>query len=168
MLQAGLWGVAGFFIGGFIEEIALPLPSPVIFVGAKIFFVRPLSFVVLLKIFLLVILPLALGALLASLLVYGVCFKWGRKAVDYLSKWTRVTWTDVEAVRAKLSQGRSEEWTLFITRSIPFAPTKVFNIAAGILRMNTVRFTLIVLVANVIKFSILFFSISILGVTTIF
>lgn len=154
--QAGAIGVAGFALGGVVEELFLPFPTPLLLVGAGYFVGEPMSPMLITKMIGLVIMPIALGATFGSLVIYGLCYKGGKVVIDRFSKWLRFTWADVEKVRAKLNAAHSDEWVLFLTRAVPFGPTKLFNAAAGVVRMDVYKFTLIVFVATLIRITMLF------------
>lgn len=154
--QAGAIGVAGFALGGVVEELFLPFPTPLLLVGAGYFVGEPIGLMLVVKMLGLVILPIALGATFGSLVIYGLCYKGGKIVIDRFSKWLRFSWADVEKVRSRLNAGRSDEWVLFLTRAVPFGPTKLFNAAAGVVRMDPYKFTLIVFTATLIRITLLF------------
>lgn len=140
ILHAGAIGAFGFFIGALLEEVAFPLPSPLLLVGVAFFFGKPITFVTVLKILGMVILPITLGATIGSLIIYGLAYYGGYAAVAKFNKRLGFSWEDVDKFRQKLSRVRSDELILFLSRCLPFTPTTLITIAAGILRMNPLVF----------------------------
>lgn len=163
IMQTGPLAVLGFFIGGFIEEVFLPVPTPLLLLGAMFFNNEPVTIITFAKAVSLVILPISMGATLGSLLFFGAGYAGGRAAIDRFPKWMKISWQDVEKIRIKLSTRRSDELALFVLRCVPFGPTKIPNVAAGIVRMNPYIFTTLVFVGTMIRISLLFSGLLLFG-----
>lgn len=157
VLSAGAWGALGFFVGAFLEEIALPLPSPLLLIGVAFFVGKPLlSVVILSKILFMVILPITVGATLGSFLVYILAYYGGKSAIDRWGKRWGVTWDEVEKFRAKMSKTRSDEMVLFLSRCLPFTPTTLLTIIAGIVRMNPWVYVVLTFLGILVRVTALF------------
>ncbi|MBX4199182.1 VTT domain-containing protein [Candidatus Parcubacteria bacterium] len=143
ILQAGAWSTLGFFVGAFLEEVAFPLPSPLLLVGVAFFFGKPITIAAIGKMLGTVILPITFGATLGSLVVFGIAYSGGRVAITKFSKYLGFSWDEVEKVRVKLASKHSDEWTVFVSRCIPYTPTTIVTVLAGIVRMNVWKFILL-------------------------
>ena len=163
VLGAGAWGALGFFVGAFIEEVAFPLPSPLLLIGVAFFFGKPITLAAIGKMLGTVILPISLGATLGSLVIFGIAYSGGRVAITKFSKYLGFTWDDVEKVREKLAKRTSDDWTVFISRCIPYSPTTIVTVLAGIVRMDAVRFTLLTFAGIFIRVAGLFFGAFLFG-----
>lgn len=165
VLQAGAWGALGFFVGAFLEEVVFPFPSPLLLVGVAFFFGKPLGISIIGTMLWSVILPIALGATAGSLIMYGASYYGGRTLIDRFSKWFGFTWSDVEKMRASLATKKSDEWVLFLSRCLPFTPTTILTVVAGIIRMNPWVFVVITFAGIFVRVATLFVGAFIFGST---
>lgn len=164
VLQAGTLGAAGFFIGAFLEEVALPLPSPLLLIGVAFFVGQPLfSLSVIGKITFVVILPISAGAALGSLVIYGLTYAGGKSAIDRFGKRLGINWGDVLKLQEKLSHRKSDEAVLFFSRCLPFTPTTLITALAGIIRMNVWIFLGLTFAGIFVRVSVLFAGALLLG-----
>ncbi len=165
VLSAGAWGAVGFFAGAFLEEVAFPFPSPLLLIGVAFFFGKPVTFAIIIRMLWSVILPIATGATLGSLVIYGIAYSGGKIAVIKFSKRLGFSWDDVEKIREKLSTRRSDEIVLFLSRCLPFAPTTLVTIAAGIVRMNPILYIMLTFLGICIRVTGLFVGALLFGQT---
>lgn len=153
---AGVWAGVGFFVGAFLEELALPFPSPLLLIGASLFVGRAVSLVTIFKIAGLVVLPITLGATLGALVIFGIAYSGGKAIIDRLTRWLGFGWDDVERFRSKLQTRKSDEWLVFVTRCLPFTPTTLVTAVAGVVRMNPLVFTLVTFLGILVRVLALF------------
>ncbi|MBX4195348.1 VTT domain-containing protein [Candidatus Parcubacteria bacterium] len=163
VLQAGAWGALGFFLGALLEEVAFPLPSPLLLIGVAFFFGKPITAAVIVKMLASVIVPICIGATIGSLIIYGLAYSGGKVTIDKFSRWLGFSWADVEKLRQKLAAKSSDEWALFLSRCIPFTPTTLITVVAGVIRMNPLTFMLITLTGIFIRVTALFVGAMIFG-----
>lgn len=156
-MQAGPWGSLGFFVGAFLEEVVFPLPSPLLLIGIAFFFGKPVSALIIGKMLLTVVLPITLGATLGSLVIYAVAYSGGRPLVMKYSRLFKFSWDDVEKMRTKLMAKKSDELAIFISRCIPYMPTALVTVAAGVMRINVWRFSIVTFVGIFVRVAGLFF-----------
>lgn len=132
------------FLGGVIEEIIVPIPSPLISMAAGYFLIEPnLSLgKAALKIITVVSLPFAFGATLGSLLVYGLTFVGGKPLVCRMERFLDVSWKEIEKVEKRFSKGKKDEFLIFILRAIPVVPISLISAACGFLRISWQEFIL--------------------------
>ncbi len=156
VLTAGALAALGFFLGAFLEEAVLPFPSPLLLLGAGLFIGKIVTVTILLKMIIIVILPIALGATLGSLVVYTLAYSGGKALINKFSRWLGFAWDDVERLRQKLQNRRSDELVLFLVRCLPFTPTSLVTAIAGVVRMNPWVFTLITFAGILVRVLVLF------------
>lgn len=163
VLEPGILGAVGFFLGAVLEELVAPLPSPLLLIGAAFFFGKPLSLYLLLKVMWYVILPITLGATVGSLIVYAIAYHGGKTAIIRMEKWLGLSWESIEKGRARLSKNKSDELILLLSRSLPFSPTTLVTIVAGVIRMNVWMYTIITFLGVFIRVTVLFVGALIFG-----
>jgi len=130
------WGGYGVFIGMILESSILPVPSEIILVTAGIAGINPLVVGV----------AGGAGSTIGAAVGYLIG-KEGRIVVDKYGKYLLVTGN-------RLSQAenwfkRWGNWTILVSRLVPFIPYKVFSIASGLLRMSYKAFLILTLVGSV-------------------
>jgi membrane protein DedA with SNARE-associated domain len=156
VLTAGWLAALGFFIGAFLEEVVLPFPSPLLLLGAGLFIGKGFSLVALLKMIIIVVVPITAGATVGGLVIYGLAYSGGKATIDRFSRWLGFSWDDVERLRVKLQNRRSDELVLFLMRCLPFTPTSLVTVIAGVVRMRPWVFTVMTFAGIFVRVSALF------------
>jgi membrane protein DedA with SNARE-associated domain len=131
-----LLSATGFMVGAFIEELIAPLPLPILLIGSTFFFKAKFSLFIFGKVLLFVALPISIGATIGSIVIFFIAYEGGKPAIIHFKKYVRVSWMDVEKFQKKLDEYHSDRFLLFISRAVPFLPTTVATIIAGLIRMN--------------------------------
>lgn len=147
------------FLGGLIEEIIVPIPSPLISMGAGYLLIEP-NFPLpqaLLKILLIICLPFAFGATLGSLLAYGIAFWGGKPLIQRLGKFLDLSWKQIEKAEQKFTQGKKDEFLIFISRAIPVIPVSLISATCGFLRIPLKEFLTFTFLGIIIRCFILAF-----------
>ena len=136
----GAWSV---FIGVIIESVIVPIPSPLIIMGAGFILISPeLSFVeALLPILLQIVLPGSIASTLGAYIGYGIGYFGGKTLVDRWKGFLGFNWSDVESLERRLQGGRINT-TIFFLRALPIFPLSVISAAAGLLRLPLQQFSL--------------------------
>lgn len=132
----GLISATAFLIGAFCEELIAPLPLPILLIGSTFFFKAKFSLYIFGKVLLFVALPISIGATIGSMVIFFIAYEGGKPAVIHFRKYVRVTWSDIEKFQKKLDEYHSDRFLLFISRAVPFFPTTIATIIAGLIRMN--------------------------------
>lgn len=137
-------GVASVIGGGLLEQIIVPVPSPIIPMAAGFFFVAKdiAGFWVILKeLFLKAALPFAIGSTIGSTMVYLIAWFGGRWMIERFKKWLEIDWGDIEAIKRKYFKGTIvDELVIFLSRAIPIVPSVLFSAACGAIRISPGRF----------------------------
>jgi membrane protein DedA with SNARE-associated domain len=137
--EYGAWGV---FIATFLEEIIAPIPSPIVPLAAGFFLLDPsLSFVnIIFENALTVALPVSIGIIIGSSLVYVLGFWGGKPIIEKSKKWTGINWQDIEKTEIRLTKSKGDEITLFILRMLPIIPGVAISGFCGVARYPFKKF----------------------------
>lgn len=130
------WGGYGVFIGMILESSIIPVPSEIILVTAGLAGINPLVVGV----------AGGAGSTIGAAVGYLIG-KEGRIAVDKYGKYFFVTGDRIS--QAENWFKRWGNWTILVSRLVPFIPYKVFSIAAGLLRMSYKAFLVLTLAGSV-------------------
>lgn len=138
-----LYGPWSVFIGVIIESVIVPIPSPLIVMGAGFLLIDPeLSFVAALPpILFQIVLPGAVASTLGAYIGYGIGYFGGKALVDRWKGFLGFSWRDVEALEQRF-QGGQVNTSIFFLRALPVFPLSIISAAAGLFRLPVKDFTL--------------------------
>ncbi len=136
----GPWSV---FVGVIIESVIVPIPSPLIIMGAGFLLISAdLSFLeAFAPIMVQIVLPGSIASTLGAYIGYGIGYIGGKPLVERLQNFLGFTWSDVEAMEHRFREGQVNT-SLFFLRALPIFPLSVISAAAGLLRLPIRQFTL--------------------------
>jgi membrane protein DedA with SNARE-associated domain len=136
----GGWSV---FVGVIIESVIVPIPSPLIIMGAGFVLISPdLAFIQALPpIILQIVLPGAIASTLGAYIGYAIGYYGGKPLVDRWEKFLGFSWHDVEILERRFQSGQVNT-TIFFLRALPIFPLSVISAAAGLLRLPINQFSL--------------------------
>jgi membrane protein DedA with SNARE-associated domain len=136
----GPWSV---FIGVIIESVIVPIPSPLIIMGAGFVLISPeLGFIdALLPIVLLIVVPGSVASTLGAFIGYAIGYFGGKPLVDSWQTFLGFNWSDVEAMERRFRAGQVNT-SIFFLRALPIFPLSVISAAAGLLRLPLRQFSL--------------------------
>jgi len=135
----GPWSV---FAGVIIESVIVPIPSPLIIMGAGFILISSeLSFLeALVPIALQIVLPGAIASTLGAYIGYAIGYYGGKPLVDQWERFLGFSWRDVEALERRFQSGKVKN-TIFFLRALPIFPLSVISAAAGLLRLPLNQFS---------------------------
>ncbi|MBS3164781.1 VTT domain-containing protein [Candidatus Woesearchaeota archaeon] len=135
-------GVLGVVFGVMLEEIIVPIPSPVVIMAAGAILVEPgITFQAALPTLLFVItLPAAITALAGSFIPYGVAYYGGKPLIERTERYLGLGWQDVQKMQRRVMA--KEELSVFLFRALPVMPLSLVSAAAGLVRMDVKRYAL--------------------------
>jgi membrane protein DedA with SNARE-associated domain len=140
------YGVKSVIVGGLIEQIVVPVPSPLVPMAAGFLFVDQSItnyFIVFRELFLKAALPFAIGSTIGSTMVYLVSWYGGKWLVDKFHKWLGFDWEDIEGIQRKYFKGKStDELLIFVFRAIPMVPSSLISAVSGAIRIKPLSFYL--------------------------
>jgi membrane protein DedA with SNARE-associated domain len=135
-------GQLSVFIGVMIEQVIVPIPSPMIIMGAGAILILPgLSIPdAFLQILWVIVLPGSIASTLGSYIGYMISYYGGKALVVRLQRFLDVDWNQIEKLEKRF-QGKKEALSIFLSRAIPVFPISLISIFAGLLRVPIRPFT---------------------------
>ncbi len=136
----GPWSV---FIGVIIESVIVPIPSPLVIMGAGFILIDPelKFFEALAPISLLIVLPGSVASTLGAYIGYGIGYLGGKPLVDRWQGFLGFGWDDVETLERRFRAGQVNA-SIFFLRALPIFPLSVISAAAGLIRLPVKQFSL--------------------------
>lgn len=138
-------GVVSVAVGGLIEQIIIPIPSPLIPMAAGFLLIPPgaSSLKLFGDIFFKAALPFAIGSTIGSTIVYLIAWYGGKYLIDKFHKWLGIDWEDIEGIQKKYFTGKStDEILIFVFRAIPMIPSVLVSAVCGVIRTKPISFYL--------------------------
>ncbi len=136
----GPWSV---FIGVIIESVIVPIPSPLIIMGAGFVLISAdlKFFEALPPIILQIVLPGSIASTLGAYIGYGIGYFGGKPMIDRWKGFLGFSWADVEAMERRFKSSGVKA-SIFLLRALPIFPLSVISAAAGLLRLPVKQFSL--------------------------
>jgi membrane protein DedA with SNARE-associated domain len=136
----GPWSV---FVGVIIESVIVPIPSPLIIMGAGFVLISAeLGFLdALMPILLLIVLPGSVASTLGAYIGYAIGYFGGKPLVERWQRFLGFNWNDVMAMERRFRSGRVNT-SIFFLRALPIFPLSVISAGAGLLRLPVKQFSL--------------------------
>lgn len=139
------------FIGGLIEEVVAPIPSPLVMVLAG-------SIISSQGTGLVYIVATALTSAIAKTLGCWLWYFLGDKGEDYVipkfGKYIGVSSDDLESVGKAFKNTDKDFLVILLARSLPVAPTTPVSLIAGLLKMDLKRYLAASFIGNLIRNSL--------------
>lgn len=136
----GPWSV---FIGVIIESVIVPIPSPLVIMGAGFILISPElnAAGALIPILLLIVLPGSVASTLGAYIGYGIGYVGGKPLVERWQAFLGFGWEEVEAMERRFRSGQINV-SIFLLRALPIFPLSVISAAAGLFRLPLKQFSL--------------------------
>jgi len=152
-------GPEAMFLGGLIEQLLVPIPSPIISLAGGAFLVKTSQnfFSILSDIFLNVSLPYSIGATIGVSLIFLLTYFLGKVFVDKFGKYFGLTWNLIEKLKADFQKGIKDELFIVISCSIPVVPVSLVSAFCGAFRIKPKKFYPFIFLGLIIRSSILGF-----------
>ncbi len=145
-------GQLSVFIGVMIEQIIVPIPSPLIIMGAGAILIMPgLSIEkALIDILWIIVLPGTIASTLGSYIGYMISFYGGRALVLRLRRFLDINWEDIENLEKRFMR-KKEGMAIFFFRAIPVFPISLVSIFAGLIRIPIKPFTIYTFLGSIFR-----------------
>jgi len=130
-------GPYGVLIGMILESSVIPIPSEAVLITAGLAGIDPLSIAIF----------GGAGSTIGAWIGYLIGKYGGRPLVYRYGKYLLLKESRLSGAERWFN--RWGDWTVLLSRLIPFVPYKVFSITAGILRMKWVPFTFFTLLGSI-------------------
>ncbi len=136
------YGQLSVFIGVMIEQIIVPIPSPLIIMGAGALLIPPELAIpkAFLQILWIIVLPGTIASTLGSYIGYLISYYGGKALVVRFQRFLGADWNQIENLEKRF-RGKKEALSIFLTRAIPVFPISLVSIFAGLLRVPIRPFT---------------------------
>ncbi len=147
------------FGGGFIEQIIVPIPSPIItMAGGAILTAKDLPFFEsIFSIFSKVSVPYTLGATIGVSMVYLIAYFGGKPLIDRFGKFIGISWKLIEKVRADWQKTVRDEVFILVATIIPVVPVSLMAGFCGGFLIKPKKFYPLIFLALLIRATILGF-----------
>ncbi|MBI4369681.1 MAG: VTT domain-containing protein [Elusimicrobia bacterium] len=135
-------GPLSVFLGVIIESVIVPIPSPMIIMGAGAILIEPHlgASAAFWLIFKLIVLPGAIASTLGAYIGYGIGYGGGKPLIVRLEKFLGFGWDDVERIERRLMSRRAGPM-IFLLRAVPIVPLSLISAVAGLIRLPAASFT---------------------------
>jgi membrane protein DedA with SNARE-associated domain len=145
-------GQLSVFVGVMIEQIIVPIPSPIIIMGAGAILILPdLSIPnAFLQILWVIVLPGSIASTLGSYIGYMISLYGGKALVIRFQRFLDVDWDQIERLEKRF-QGKKEALSIFLSRAIPVFPISLVSIFAGLLRIPIKPFTIYTFLGSIFR-----------------
>jgi membrane protein DedA with SNARE-associated domain len=145
-------GQLSVFVGVMIEQIIVPIPSPIIIMGAGAILILPdLSIPnAFLQILWVIVLPGSIASTLGSYIGYMISLYGGKALVVRFQRFLDVDWDQIERLEKRF-QGKKEALSIFLSRAIPVFPISLVSIFAGLLRIPIKPFTIYTFLGSIFR-----------------
>jgi membrane protein DedA with SNARE-associated domain len=150
-------GSLAMFIGGIVEQIIVPIPSPIITMSGGAFLINngtPLL-QALWGIIAEVSLPYSIGAIIGTSLIFFIAYFGGQPLIDKFGKYIGIKWSLIEKIKIDFQKTIRDELFILISVSIPVVPVSLISAFCGGFRITPAKFYPIMFVALIIRSIIL-------------
>ncbi|MFB6115005.1 MAG: DedA family protein [Candidatus Nanohalobium sp.] len=142
----GVWAVVA---GVVIEEIFVPLPSPVVPMAAGFIVVDAATLpAALVQIIFLVVIPASIASVVSSYFVYGIAYFGGKPILERYGKYLDVSWEEANRLEKQFTSGK-EHYYVALFRAIPIVPLSLISGSAGLFRMDWKQYGLWTLIGMI-------------------
>jgi len=123
-------------VGMVVEEVFVPIPSPIIPMAAGAIIVQSTQLMpALFEIIFIITLPASIASVISSYFVYGIAYKGGRPILERYGKYLDISWEEAEKLEEKFA-GDKEKYYVALFRAIPIVPLSLISGSAGLFRMD--------------------------------
>jgi membrane protein DedA with SNARE-associated domain len=145
-------GQVSVFIGVMVEQINVPIPSPMIIMGAGAILIAPALSIpnALVQILWIIVLPGSIASTLGSYIGYMISFYGGKALVVRLERFLDVDWKGIEKLEKRFNR-KQEALSIFLSRAIPVFPISLVSIFAGLLQVPLRPFTLYTFLGSIFR-----------------
>lgn len=152
-------GLLAMFGGGFVEQIIVPIPSPIISMSGGAFLIpHGLPFFeTIWQIFLNVSLPYTIGATIGTSMVFFIAYFGGKPLIDKFGKYIGISWKLIEKIKTDFQKTTRDELFILIACSIPVVPVSLITGFCGGFKIPPAKFYPMVFLALLIRSTFLGF-----------
>lgn len=129
-------GVIAVMLGMVIEEVAVPIPSPVIPMAAGFLLIDAATLpVAIVQILFLIALPASIASVISSYFLFSISYYGGPPIIRKYGKYIDLKWEEVQKLETHFDSGR-EKYYVAIFRAIPIVPLSLISGSAGLFQID--------------------------------
>lgn len=135
-------GPVGVFVVALLEEIVFFIPSPIVPMAAGFFLLSPQIELAeaASQAILYIVIPVATGLTIGSLVPYYICYFGGRPAIEKWGRLIGLTWGNIEKTEQKFIRRYRDELILLGLRILPIVPSVAISSFCGFIRYPIYHF----------------------------
>lgn len=135
-------GVIAVILAMMIEEILVPIPSPVIPMTAGVLLVTADGFLGgLIQLIFLIVIPGSIASVIASFFGYSIGYFGGKPAIERYGSYIGVEYSELEELKEHLTSGREHYYIAFF-RAVPVVPLSLIDGASGFFGIGWKKYAL--------------------------
>lgn len=152
-------GSLSMFIGGIVEQIIVPIPSPIITMSGGAFLIpnNVSLFQALWQIIFKISLPYSIGAIIGTSMIFLIAYFGGRPLINKFGKYVGISWSLIEKIRTEFQKSIRDELFIFIAVIIPIVPVSLMSGFCGAFHFKPAKFYPIMFLALIVRSAILAF-----------
>ena len=145
------YGPYSVFFIVILEEVLVPIPSPLVIMGAGFILVEPglALWDAAVKVFFVIAIPAAVASTIGSFFVYGIGYYGGKPLIRKLNRFIGVSWRDVLREEKKIEKGKKIWTTIALLRAVPFFPIALVSLTSGVLRLDWKKYALATFIGSI-------------------
>lgn len=130
------YGVLAVMSGAIIEEIIVPIPSPIIPMAAGFIIIETNQILpAMIQILFYIAIPASIASVISSYFVYAIAYFGGKPMIEKYGKWLDLSWEEIQRFERHFGHEK-EKYYVAGFRAIPIVPLSLVSGAAGLFRMN--------------------------------
>jgi membrane protein DedA with SNARE-associated domain len=130
------YGVLAVVLGMMLEEIVMPIPSPIVPMSAGVLLVTADTFLEgIAQIIFLIVIPGSIASVLASYFGYSIGYLGGKPVIERYGRFLDLEWEEIQELRDHMTSGR-EHYYIALFRAIPVVPLSLIDGASGVFRVE--------------------------------
>ena len=145
------YGPYSVFFAVILEEVLIPIPSPLVIMGAA-FILVPAEMAfwdAMREIFFVIVIPASVASTIGSFFTYGIGYYGGRPLITRLHKFLGVSWLDIKEKEKRFEEGKKVWVTIAVLRAIPFFPIAIVSLTAGVLRLSWKKYAISTFIGSI-------------------
>ncbi len=136
------------FLGGFIEEVIAPIPSPFVMAAVgSVAFAQSKGFAFLVWL----ALTGAAGKTLGAWVIYYIADKLEDVVIGRFGRFLGVSHQEVEGIGKHFKGGWKDDLILFILRALPIVPSSPVSVVCGIIKINLRTYLVSTFLGNIFR-----------------
>jgi len=135
-------GSLAIFIGGLIEQVIIPIPSPlIVMAGGFLLIPQNIPLLSVLKESLYrIVLPYTIAASLGLGIVYFIAYFGGKPLIEKFKNYLGFSWAEINHLKKKFKGTGRDKLLIIALRAIPVIPISVISGVCGAIRFSIPEF----------------------------